>query len=110
METKKPRGAASFDLETRARVARLGGLALSRNRAHMSALGKIGGKVVSADRAHMARIGKLGALGLAQARAARKEGQAYEETRKEEKKRCADAVFRIIIMALGQDLIDLAPA
>ncbi len=40
-------------------VARLGGLMISKNKAHMSAIGKLGGTKVSQDREHMSRIGKI---------------------------------------------------
>ena len=41
-------------------IARLGGMAVARNRAHMSNPGKRGGASVSRDREHMVRIGRAG--------------------------------------------------
>lgn len=41
-------------------VQRKGGLAVSRDRAHMAEIGRKGGTKLSKDRAHMAKIGKLG--------------------------------------------------
>lgn len=57
---KRPRGTAAMDLETRREVARKGGLAVSQNRAHMSAIGKKGGASVSKNKAHMSEIGRKG--------------------------------------------------
>lgn len=54
------RGTAAMDPETRKKVARMGGLTISKNRKHMSELGKRGGKSISKDRKHMARIGRIG--------------------------------------------------
>lgn len=59
---KPPRGLAAASPETRAQVASIGGLAISKNRAHMSAIGRLGGKAVSANLAHMATIGRKGGL------------------------------------------------
>jgi len=60
-EPSKPkRGTAAMDPETRKEVARKGGLAVSRNRAHMAHIGKKGGQTISRDREHMAKIGKKG--------------------------------------------------
>jgi DNA-binding NarL/FixJ family response regulator len=42
------------------RYARLGGVAVSKDREHMSRIGKIGGTKVSQNREHMSRIGKIG--------------------------------------------------
>ncbi len=57
---KNPRGTAGMTLEVRVEVARKGGIATSRNKAHMSRIGKIGGTKVSQDKAHMSRIGRIG--------------------------------------------------
>lgn len=46
--------------EVRREVARKGGLAVSKNRAHMAAIGKKGGLECSKDRAFMAKIGRKG--------------------------------------------------
>lgn len=46
----------------RTEVARQGGLAISKNKAHMAEIGRKGGLSVSKDRAHMSRIGKLSAM------------------------------------------------
>lgn len=59
-KTKQPRGAAAFDPETRERVARSGGLAVSQDKAHMAEIGKKGGQSVSKNRAFMSMIGKKG--------------------------------------------------
>jgi general stress protein YciG len=57
---KRPRGTAAMDPKTRQEVARKGGLAVSRNRAHMSSIGRKGGQSVSQNRDHMAEIGRRG--------------------------------------------------
>jgi general stress protein YciG len=54
------RGTAAMDPETRQEVARKGGLAVSRNRQHMSEIGRKGGQSVSKNREHMANIGRKG--------------------------------------------------
>lgn len=54
------RGLASADPQTRAKVAKKGGQAVSRNRDHMASIGRKGGMSVSKDRNHMAEIGKKG--------------------------------------------------
>lgn len=54
------RGTAAMSPEVRREVARKGGLAVSRNREHMAAIGQKGGQTVSQDREHMAAIGKKG--------------------------------------------------
>jgi general stress protein YciG len=59
-QSKTKRGTAAMDPETRKEVARKGGLAVSKNRAHMALIGKKGGQTISRDREHMARIGKKG--------------------------------------------------
>ena len=46
--------------DSRREAARTGGLAVSRDRAHMAEIGRKGGEKVSQDREHMARIGKKG--------------------------------------------------
>lgn len=46
--------------EVRIAVARLGGLAVSKDREHMARIGRIGGMRVSKNREHMAVIGKQG--------------------------------------------------
>lgn len=45
---------------SRREAARKGGLAVSRDRAHMAQIGRKGGEKVSQDREHMSRIGKKG--------------------------------------------------
>ena len=57
---RRPRGTAAMDAKTRQEVARKGGLAVSRNRTHMSAIGRKGGQKVSQNREHMAEIGRKG--------------------------------------------------
>jgi general stress protein YciG len=54
------RGTAAMDPQTRQEVARKGGLAVSRNRAHMAEIGRKGGQSVSKNREHMAKIGRKG--------------------------------------------------
>lgn len=54
------RGLASADPKTRMEVARKGGMAVSRNREHMAAIGRKGGQTVSQDRQHMSNIGRKG--------------------------------------------------
>lgn len=54
------RGTAAMDPQTRKEVARKGGLAVSRNRQHMSEIGRKGGQSVSKNREHMAKIGRKG--------------------------------------------------
>jgi general stress protein YciG len=54
------RGLASADEETKERVARKGGEAVSQDREHMSEIGRKGGEEVSQDREHMAEIGRKG--------------------------------------------------
>lgn len=54
------RGTAAMDPKTRQEVARKGGLAVSRNREHMAAIGRKGGQTVSKNREHMAAIGRKG--------------------------------------------------
>lgn len=54
------RGTAAMDPTTRREVARKGGLAVSRNRQHMSEIGRKGGQSVSKNREHMAKIGRKG--------------------------------------------------
>ena len=57
---KRARGTAAMDPHTRQEVARKGGLAVSRNKQHMSEIGRKGGQAVSKNREHMAKIGKKG--------------------------------------------------
>lgn len=59
---KSLRGVLGMNPEDRARVCRLGGLAVSRNRAHMAALGRIGGKTLARKygKEHFRKLGKLG--------------------------------------------------
>lgn len=57
---KKPRGTAAMDPTTRKEVARKGGLAISRDRARMAALGRIGGAKRAEDREAMAEMGRKG--------------------------------------------------
>ena len=54
------RGTAAMDPKTRQEVARKGGLAVSRNKAHMAEIGRKGGQSVSRNREHMAQIGRKG--------------------------------------------------
>jgi len=54
------RGTAAMDEGTRREVARKGGLAVSRNREHMSQIGRKGGLSVSKNKEHMANIGRKG--------------------------------------------------
>jgi general stress protein YciG len=54
------RGFASMDAEKQREIARKGGRAVSRDRAHMAAIGRKGGLEVSKDRQHMAEIGRKG--------------------------------------------------
>jgi general stress protein YciG len=54
------RGFASMDTEKQREIARKGGRAVSRDRAHMAAIGRKGGMEVSKDRHHMAEIGRKG--------------------------------------------------
>ncbi|HCM41518.1 MAG: hypothetical protein A2070_10180 [Bdellovibrionales bacterium GWC1_52_8] len=49
-----------MDEGTRREVARKGGLAVSRNREHMSQIGRKGGLSVSKNKEHMANIGRKG--------------------------------------------------
>ena len=48
--------------EEKVRIARLGGVAISQNKTHMSTIGKKGGAVLALDREHMRKIGRLGGL------------------------------------------------
>jgi general stress protein YciG len=59
-ERKIIRGANLFTAEKRKEYARLGGLAVSKNREHMAEIGRKGGRAVSADPEHMAEIGRKG--------------------------------------------------
>lgn len=44
---KRPRGTAAMSAEDRARVARAGGQAISKDRKHMARLGSLGGSMVA---------------------------------------------------------------
>lgn len=57
---KRLRGTAAMSLWERREVARKGGLAVSRDRAHMAEIGRKGGQAVSKDREHMAELGRKG--------------------------------------------------
>jgi general stress protein YciG len=59
-QSRSARGTAAMDPQTRQEVARKGGLAVSRNRAHMAEIGRKGGQSVSKNREHMAQIGRKG--------------------------------------------------
>jgi uncharacterized protein len=59
-QNRSARGTAAMDPQTRQEVARKGGLAVSRNRAHMAEIGRKGGQSVSKNREHMAQIGRKG--------------------------------------------------
>lgn len=50
----------SRDPETRIRVARTGGLAVSQNREHMATIGRKGGLKTAENREHMSTLGKKG--------------------------------------------------
>lgn len=54
------RGLAAADEQTRERVSKAGGQAVSQNRSHMAEIGRKGGETVSKDRSHMAEIGRKG--------------------------------------------------
>ena len=54
------RGFASMSREQQREIARKGGQAVSRNRAHMAAIGSRGGEAVSKNRGHMSAIGRKG--------------------------------------------------
>jgi uncharacterized protein len=54
------RGFASMSREQQREIARKGGQAVSRNKAHMAAIGSRGGEAVSKNRGHMAAIGRKG--------------------------------------------------
>jgi uncharacterized protein len=54
------RGFASMSREQQREIARKGGQAVSRNKAHMAAIGSRGGEAVSRNRGHMAAIGRKG--------------------------------------------------
>jgi len=68
IKPKRPRGLAAADPETRRKVARKGGEAVSRNRRHMAEIGRKGGETVSQDRKHMAEIGRKGGEAVSQNR------------------------------------------
>lgn len=94
------RGFASMSREQQREIARKGGMAVSRNKAHMaaigsrggeavsknrghmSAIGRKGGEAVSKDREHMARIGRKGGVSSG-SRANRKTGQERESNENE---------------------------
>lgn len=52
--------AHEFTPEEAREAGRRGGLAVSRDRAHMARIGRLGGELVSSDRDHMAEIGRRG--------------------------------------------------
>lgn len=54
------RGLASADEETKERVAKKGGEAVSQDREHMAEIGRKGGESVSQDTEHMSEIGAKG--------------------------------------------------
>lgn len=54
------RGLEAANEQTRERVARAGGEAVSQDREHMSEIGRKGGEAVSRNREHMSQIGKKG--------------------------------------------------
>lgn len=60
----------------RKQASRLGGLAVSRDHAHMVEIGRKGGQKVSADRAHMSEIGRCGG---ARARVAKESNDGQEQ-------------------------------
>ena len=60
MSEKKRVGLAAMSPEKRKEIARLGGLATSRDRQQMSENGKKGGAAVSQNREHMSKIGRQG--------------------------------------------------
>jgi general stress protein YciG len=59
-QQRSARGTAAMDPDTRQEVARKGGIAVSKNRAHMAEIGRKGGQSVSKNREHMAQIGRKG--------------------------------------------------
>src|SRR5688572_22793414 len=62
------RGFASMSPEQQRAIARKGGEAVSRNRAHMAAIGSRGGEAVSKNRGHMSAIGRKGGERVSQDR------------------------------------------
>lgn len=54
------RGLGSANPETRARVSKAGGNAISQNKNHMAEIGKKGGKAISQNHEYMAMIGRKG--------------------------------------------------
>jgi uncharacterized protein len=83
---KSNRGFASMDLERQREIASKGGKAAhAQGRAHeftadeARAAGRKGGEVVSRDRAHMAAIGRAGGQARGRNRASNRPGQATTE-------------------------------
>lgn len=58
--TEKKLGLAAASKKTIQQVASLGGQAVSRDRAHMAAIGRKGGLAISKDKAHMSELGRRG--------------------------------------------------
>ena len=58
--------------QNRERVARAGGLAISRDREHMRALGRKGGAVTGARLEHMREIGRKGSIAALEAKRLKK--------------------------------------
>ena len=56
----KDRGFASMSAAKQKRIARQGGLTVSKDKTHMAAIGRKGGLTVSKDKKHMAEIGRKG--------------------------------------------------
>jgi general stress protein YciG len=81
--TKKKRGVALFSAEERMRFAQMGGLAVSKNRKHMSEIGKKGGLATSKDKEHMKELGRRGG--------SNKKKRAHDEQEAETKLTQADA-------------------
>jgi hypothetical protein len=54
------KGFAAMDPDKQRELARKGGLTVSDDREHMSAMGRKGGLKIAADRQHMAEIGRKG--------------------------------------------------
>lgn len=60
--------AHEFSSEEARAAGRAGGLAVSRDRKHMSEIGRIGGMKLGEDSEHMSRIGKKGGLSRGKAK------------------------------------------
>lgn len=61
-KTKRGFGSPNYNKKRQREIARMGGLAVSKNRQHMSEIGKKGGRSVSKNKKHMAEIGRKGGL------------------------------------------------